>query len=119
MDERAYERVARTLDAYGVWTSWCSQFLKEAGFKLMGMEYLQRSLREHGWTGLHLTLRTDVDPGSGFGYGLALIDTDRIADTEHSRNWLKAVRGHLDDHHMNYVLEGKRSNCISGAVVSR
>src|SRR5579863_5404405 len=110
MDERAYERVAHTLNKYGVWTSWCSQFLKEAGFKLMGMEYLQRSLRGQGWKGEHLSLHADVDPGSGFGYGLALIDTDRIPDTEHSRNWFKAVRAHLNDHHMNYVLEGKRSN---------
>lgn len=118
MDERAYERVAKTLNAYGIWTSWCSQFLKEAGFKLIGMEHLQRSLRKHGWTGEHLTLHADIDPGSGFGYGLALIDTDRITDTEHSRNWFKAVRDHLNDHHMNYVLEGKRSNCLSGAVAS-
>jgi hypothetical protein len=79
---------------------------------------LQRSLREHGWQGVRLALRADIDPGSGFGYGLALIDTDRIADTEYSRNWFKAVHDHLNDHHMNYVLEGKRSNCISGAVVS-
>ncbi|MBV8153276.1 MAG: hypothetical protein JO029_00900 [Candidatus Eremiobacteraeota bacterium] len=118
MDERAYQRVARTLDTYGLWTSWCSQFLKEAGFKLMGMDHLERSLRDHGWTGDHVTLHVDIDPGSGFGYGLALVDRERITDTEHTRNWLKAVRDHLTDHHMNYVLEGKRSNCVSGAVVS-
>ena len=118
MDERAYERVARTLNAYGVWTSWCSQFLTNAGFKLMGVEYLQRSLREHGWTGENLALHPDIDPGSGFGYGLALVDTGRVTDTEHTRNWFKAIRSHLNDHHMNYVLHGKRSNCITGAVIS-
>jgi hypothetical protein len=84
----------------------------------MGMDHLERSLREHGWTGDHVMLHVDVDPGSGFGYGLALVDPERIADTEHTRNWLKAVRDHLNEHHMNYVLEGKRSNCTSGAVMS-
>jgi hypothetical protein len=118
MDERAYERVARTLNAYGLWTSWCSQFLKEAGFKLMGMDHLERSLREHGWTGDHVMLHVDVDPGSGFGYGLALVDPERIPDTEFTRHWLKAIHDHVTEHHMNYVLEGKHSNCVSGAVVS-
>jgi hypothetical protein len=114
MDERAYERVAKTLNAYGLWTSWCSQFLKEAGFKLIGIDHLQRSLRDAGWKGTRLTLHTDVDPGSGFGYGLVLIDEDRIVQGE---KWLKAVTDHVTEQHMNYVLEGKRTHCVSGAAV--
>ena len=117
MDDRAYERVAKTLNAYGLWTSWCSQFLKEAGFKIMGMDHLERTLREHGWTGDHVMLHVDVDPGSGFGYGLALVDPERIADTEFTRHWLKAVHDHLNEHHMKYVLEGKHTHCVTVATV--
>ncbi|HVA33106.1 MAG TPA: hypothetical protein VNG31_03090 [Candidatus Baltobacteraceae bacterium] len=114
MDERAYERVARTLNTYGVWTSWCSQFLKEAAFKLIGIEHLKHSLADAGWQGKNLTLYTDVDPGSGFGYGLALVDEDRLGVP--SDKWLKVVRDHVTEHHMSYVLEGKRTHCVSGAA---
>ena len=117
MDERAYERVARTLNAYGVWTSWCSQFLKEAGFKLIGIDHLQKSLRDAGWRGEKLSLHTDVDPGNGFGYGLVLVDESRYGDR--MEKWLRAVRDHVTEHHMSYVLEGKRTHCVSGAPAAR
>jgi hypothetical protein len=111
MDERAYLRVATTLNAYGLWTSWCSQFLTEAGFKLIGMPHLEHSLQAAGWKGLHLTLHADVDPGSGFGYGTVLVDDERLG--ERADKWLAAVRDHLAEHHMNYVLSGKRTHCVS------
>ena len=116
MDERSYHRVAKTLNTYGVWTSWCSQFLTEAGFKLIGMQHLERSLRAAGWRGTALTLHSDVDPGSGFGYGHVLVDDS--SPQVNSEKWLAAVRDHVHDRHMSYVLEGKRRPCVSGAAVA-
>jgi hypothetical protein len=113
MDERSYLRVAETLNAYGLWTSWCSQFLTQAGFKLIGIAHLERSLRAAGWRGTNLVLHNDIDPGSGFGYGHALIDAARLGDK--SDKWLRAVRDHVTEHHMTYVLEGRRTHCVSGA----
>ena len=117
MDERSYARVANTLNTYGLWTSWCSQFLTEAGFRLIGMAHLERSLRAAGWRGTSLTLHTDLDPGSGFGYGSAIVDEAMLGDKPDK--WMKAVRDHVLDHHMSYVLEGKRTHCVSGAPVPR
>ncbi|MBV8490643.1 MAG: hypothetical protein JO199_08950, partial [Candidatus Eremiobacteraeota bacterium] len=106
MDERSYLRVAKTLNAYGVWTSWCSQFLTHAGFKLIGLPHLERSLRSAGWTGASLVWHDDVDPGSGFGYGHVLIDTGWPgANTD---KWLKLVHDHVTEHHLSYVPNGKR-----------
>lgn len=116
MDERSYLRVANTLNAYGIWTSWCSQFLTEAGFKLIGISHLERSLRAAGWLGEVLTLHSDVDPGNGFGYGHVLIDEARLQDKS---KWLKAVRDHVTEHHMSYVLDGKRTHCVTGVITHR
>jgi hypothetical protein len=116
VDERSYLRVATTLNTYGLWTSWCSQFLTEAAVKLVGLPHLQRSLRSAGWTGESLVLYTDVDPGSGFGYGYALIENRMLARGEKS---LVLVRDHVTDRHMSYVLEGKRSHCVSNVAVPR
>lgn len=118
MDERSYLRVANTLNAYGIWTSWCSQFLTEAGFKLIGMDHLERSLRSAGWRGTSLALHTDVDPGNGFGYGHALVDHGMHPDTT-DKAVVKVIRDHVTGHHMSYVLEGKRTHCTSGAPVHR
>ncbi len=109
MDERSYTHVARILNAYGVWTSWCSVFLTEAGFKLIGMPHLERSLRSCGWTGQSLTLHTDIDIGAGFGYGNILIDESTLGG--HADRWLKAAQNHVTEHHMSYVNEGKRTLC--------
>jgi hypothetical protein len=117
LDERSYLRVANTLNSYGLWTSWCSQFLTEAGIKLIGMDHLERSLRSAGWRGTSLTLQTDVDPGNGFGYGNVLMDSAALGDK--AEKWLKAVRDHVTEHHMSYVLDGKRTHCVSGAAVPR
>lgn len=62
-------------------------------------------------------LHTDVDPGSGFGYGHALIDESLLAQS--GTKWLNLVRDHVTEHHMSYVLEGRRRHCISGSVVPR
>lgn len=115
MDERSYLRVAATLNKFGFWTSWCSQFLTEAGFKLMGLPHLEQSLRAAGWKGTKLSLHSDVDPGSGFGYGYVLVDEDALG--ERAEKWLKAVHDHLNDHHMSYVLSGKRTHCVSVVTV--
>jgi hypothetical protein len=117
MDERSYLRVANTLNAFGIWTSWCSQFLTEAGVKLVGLPHLERSLRTAGWTGNGLMLQLDVDPGNGFGYGYALIDESRLGDK--ADKWQRVVRDHVTEHHMSYVLEGKRTHCTSGVAVPR
>ena len=115
MDERSYQRVAKTLNTYGVWTSWCSQFLTTSGFKLIGMPHLERSLRSAGWQGSSLVLHDDVDPGNGFGYGHVLIDTAWPgANTD---KWLVLVRDHVTSHHMSYVLHGKRTHCVSGVPI--
>ena len=114
MDERSYVRVANALNQYGVWTSWCSQFLTEAGFKLIGMPHLERSLRSAGWRGTSLTLYVDVDPGGGFGYGHALVDEVKLGIS--GERYIKAVRDHVSDWHMSYVYEGKRTHCVSAIL---
>jgi hypothetical protein len=111
MDERSYLRVANALNAFGIWTSWCSQFLTEAGFKTIGMAHLERSLRSAGWQGTSLVLVSDVDPGNGFGYGHVLIDEQKLG--VRGDKCVKAVRDHVTDHHMSYVLDGKRTHCVS------
>jgi hypothetical protein len=116
VDERSYLRVANTLNAYGIWTSWCSQFLTEAGFKTLGMAHLERSLRAAGWRGTTLTLHHDVDPGGGYGYGNVLIDEAMLG--EKTAKWLKAVRDHAEEHHHSYLVGGKRTFCVP-AVVAR
>lgn len=116
MNERSYLRVANALNSYGVWTSWCSQFLTEAGFRTIGMLQLERSLRKAGWQGNHLTLHVDVDPGSGFGLGDALIDDEMLG--ERAEKWIKVVRDHVVENHMSYVLEGKQSHCASATAVT-
>ena len=109
MNERSYTQVAHILNTHGVWTSWCSSFLTDAGFRLLGEQHLERSLRAAGWNGKKLTLISNVDVGSGFGYGIVLIDEGAI---ERHDRWLKFVQGHLWKHHMNYVNEGTRTICI-------
>jgi hypothetical protein len=95
-----------------VWTSWCSQFLTDAGFQLLGLPHLERALRSAGWNGSKLSLYTDVDAGSGFGYGSVLIDEGVLG--EHPERWLKHAQRHLGGHHMSYVNEGSRTICIGG-----
>ncbi len=119
MDERSYLRVASTLNTYGLWTSWCSQFLTDAGFKLIGMPHLERSLRSAGWRGTSLTLHDDVDPGNGFGYGHVLIDEAFFGGGRDEKGWVKIVRDHVTDRHMSYVLEGKRTPCAPAVPVAR
>lgn len=116
MDERSYLRVANALNQFGLWTSWCSQFLTEAGFKTIGIPQLERSLRSAGWRGTHLTLHVGIDPGSGFGPGDALIDEEMLG--QRAEKWGVVVRDHVVDHHMSYVLDGKRSHCVSAVVVT-
>jgi hypothetical protein len=114
VDERSYLRVANALNKFGIWTSWCSQFLTEAGFKTLGNAHLERSLRSAGWHGTALTLHIDVDPGGGFGYGRVLIDEAQLGAD--AARWLKVVRDHLEEHHRSYVVEGKRTFCVSAAA---
>ncbi len=109
MNERSYTQVARILNAHGIWSSWCSSFLTDAGFRLIGLPHLERSLRAAGWTGTKLTLYTDFDAGSGFGYGSVLVDEGALADPD---KWLKHLQRHLGEHHMSYVNEGTRTLCI-------
>ena len=109
MDERSYTHVARILNAYGVWTSWCTVFLTEASFKLIGMPHLEHSLRASGWTGKSLTLHTDIDIGAGFSYGNILIDESTLG--ENVDRWLKVAQDHVTEHHMSFVNEGKRTLC--------
>ncbi len=116
MDERSYLRVANALNAFGVWTSWCSQFLTEAGFRTLGIPQLERSLRSAGWRGNHLTLHAGVDPGSGFGPGDVLVDDEALGPR--AEKWLQAVRDHVVEHHMSYVLDGKRSHCVSAVAIA-
>jgi hypothetical protein len=116
MDERSYARVANTLNKFGVWTSWCSQFLTEAGFKTLGMAHLERSLRSAGWRGGTLELHVDVDPGGGFGYGNVLLDGTMIGDNAKPQHWLRFVRDHAEVHHRSYLVEGKRSFCVTPAA---
>lgn len=113
MNERSYAQVARILNTHGLWTSWCSPFLTDAAFKLLGIPALERSLRAAGWNGKKLVLHLDVEAGSGFGYGTALVDE---AALDHPDKWLKAVQRHLGDRHMSYVNEGKRTMCIGKTV---
>jgi hypothetical protein len=108
VDERSYLRVANTLNSFGVWTSWCSQFLTDAGFQSLGMAHLERSLRSAGWRGTSLSLH-HVDPGGGFGYGNALVDEAMLGDL--AAKWLKVVRDHAEEHHRSYIVEGKRTFC--------
>jgi hypothetical protein len=117
MDERSYLHVASTLNTYGLWTTWCSEFLTDAGFKLIGMPHLERSLRSAGWHRTSLTLYNHVDPGSGFGYGHVLVDNSISGDKADA--WLKAVRDHVTDHHMSFVLNGQRTHCAPGVPVLR
>ncbi|HTU82516.1 MAG TPA: hypothetical protein VMF61_10325 [Candidatus Acidoferrales bacterium] len=109
--------MADALNAYGLWTSWCSQFLTGAGFALIGMPHLERSLRSAGWRGTALTLHNDVDPGGGFGYGRVLLDAAVLGDR--AEGWMKLVRDHVTDHHMSYVTHGRRTDCVSGAPAGR
>lgn len=109
MNERSYTQVARILNTHGVWTSWCFAFLTDAGFKLLGLAHLERSLRAAGWNGTKLVLHTDVDAGSGFGYGTVLVDEGVL---ERSDKWRRLVQQHLGAHHMSFVSEGKRTMCI-------
>lgn len=113
MNERSYAQVARILNTYGVWTTWCTAFLTDAAFKLYGLPSLERSLRSAGWEGKKLVLYTDVDAGSGFGYGTVLVDVGAL---EHPDRWLKVVQRHLGERHMSYVNEGKRTMCIGKSV---
>ena len=117
MDESSYLRVAKTLNAHGIWTSWCSQFLKEAAFKVLGMEHLKRSLKRAGWKGEDLALHVDVDPGNGFAYGLVLVEDMTLGD-KHERHLQQRVRDHVTKHHMDFVLEGKRTPCDTSSMVT-
>ncbi len=114
MDERSYLRVANALNRFGLWTSWCSQFLTPAGFKTIGMHNLERSLRSAGWQGEAVTLYDDIDPGGGFGYGCILIEEAKLG--EDARKWLKAVRDHLEEEHHGYLIDGKRSHCVAAVL---
>jgi hypothetical protein len=115
VDERSYLRVANCLTQFGLWTSWCSQFLKPAGFHALGMAHLERMLKREGWPGGTLVLHEDVDPGGGFGYGHVLVD-EALHGTN-PRLWQKAVRDHLEEHHRGYLLDGKRSHCVTAVLV--
>ncbi len=114
MNERSYLRVAETLNAYGLWTSWCSEFLTGPGFTAIGIPYLQRSLRSSGWKGTTLTLHLDVDPGGGFGYGSVLIDEAALA--QRGTRWPRDVRDHLEEKHRSYLIEGERRFCALPAA---
>lgn len=111
MDERSYTQVARILNAYGVWTSWCSTFLTAAGFKLIGLPHLERSLRSAGWEGTNLTLYADVEIGGGFGYGNLLVDEGKF-ENKGDKERFKAAYDHVHEHHSSYVTEGKRTACV-------
>jgi hypothetical protein len=111
VDERSYLRVANTLNSFGIWTSWCSQFLTDAGFRLLGMPHLERSLRSAGWRGSALSLHHDVDPGGGFGYGNVLVD-ESVAPSD-ARALANLVRDHAENHHRSYLTEGKRTFCAN------
>lgn len=111
MDERSYLQVARVLNKYRLWTSWCSTFLTQTGFELLGMTHLDHSLRGAGWQGTGLTVYHDVAVGSGFGYGSVLID--EAQPEEYTQNWLKAAQQHLHEHHMSFVTEGHATLCIA------
>jgi hypothetical protein len=111
VDERSYLRVANTLNTFGIWTSWCSEFLTDAGFKTLGMAHLERSLRSAGWRGTNLSLHHDVDPGGGFGYGNVLADDDVVP--QDPKAWIKFIRDHAEAHHRGYLTEGRRTFCVS------
>ena len=111
MDERSYLQVARVLNEYGLWTTWCSTFLTETGFQLLGMTHLTHSLRGAGWHGTELALHHDVEVGSGFGYGNVLIDEAALG--KKAEHWLKVVQQHLHDHHMSFVTEGHATLCTA------
>jgi len=117
LDERSYLRVANALNTFGIWTSWCSQFLTENGFKALVMPHLERSLRRAGWRGTAVTLHVDVDPGGGYGYGQVLVDEAMLGPR--AERWLKAVRDHVEEHHRSFVVEGKRTHCVDAVLVTR
>jgi hypothetical protein len=114
VDARSYLRVAEALNAYGLWTSWCSEFLTGTGLTTLGIPYLQRSLRSSGWKGPGLALQLDFDPGGGFGYGNALVDESAMERT--GARWPRAVRDHLEEKHRSYLIEGKRCFCALPAA---
>jgi hypothetical protein len=110
MDERSYVTVARILNAHGIWTTWCSVFLTDAGFKLLGVPSLERSLRKAGWTGTALTLHRDIEIGGGYGFGNILVD-DAAIKSDKPNAWLILAKDHTFKQHPNFVVNGKRVPC--------